>query len=197
MSANLCLIAWNEPIGTPNCSRCFAYSSVTSKIVCAVPTHLERERDRRFLDARAAAPGRATAPGRRARGRAATRTPSRRDVREAAAAVERVGRACDRGAPTGTTTARTPSSPAARASRATTTISSTASPSTTQRFVARRARRRRRRLVTVADVRPGRTIPSGSDDRERAGSSPGRDGAEEARLLLGACRTRGRRERTA
>ena len=38
MSANLCLIAWNEPIGTPNCSRCFAYSSVVSKIVCAVPT---------------------------------------------------------------------------------------------------------------------------------------------------------------
>ena len=38
MSANLCLIAWNEPIGTPNCSRCFAYSSVMSKIVCAVPT---------------------------------------------------------------------------------------------------------------------------------------------------------------
>ena len=39
MSANLCLIAWNDPIGTPNCSRCFAYSSEMSNAVCAVPTH--------------------------------------------------------------------------------------------------------------------------------------------------------------
>ncbi len=38
MSTSLCLMAWNEPMGTPNCSRPLAYSSVMSKIVWQVPT---------------------------------------------------------------------------------------------------------------------------------------------------------------
>src|SRR5438445_553097 len=31
MSANLCLIAWNEPVGTPNCPRCLAWSRAMPK----------------------------------------------------------------------------------------------------------------------------------------------------------------------
>ena len=50
MSANLCLIAWNDPIGTPNCSRCFAYSSVVSKMRLRGADHLEREAHRRLLE---------------------------------------------------------------------------------------------------------------------------------------------------
>ena len=38
MSASLCWIAWNEPIGTSNCLRSFAYASAMSKMRRAVPT---------------------------------------------------------------------------------------------------------------------------------------------------------------
>ena len=84
MSASLCLIAWNEPIGTPNCSRSLAYSSVMSNACCAVPTRLERERDGRLLHhARAA---RRRSPGRvsRAPGPASTVDVVERDGRERA-----------------------------------------------------------------------------------------------------------------
>ena len=37
MSAHLCLIAWNEPIGRPNCTRTFAYSTDISSTFCAPP----------------------------------------------------------------------------------------------------------------------------------------------------------------
>ena len=39
MSASLCWIAWNEPIGTSNWMRCLAYSSDMSKRRRAVPTN--------------------------------------------------------------------------------------------------------------------------------------------------------------
>ena len=38
MSAHLCLIAWNEPIGRPNCTRTLAYSTAISRTFCAPPT---------------------------------------------------------------------------------------------------------------------------------------------------------------
>ena len=38
MSASLCWIAWNEPIGTPNWTRSLAYASVMSNSRRAVPT---------------------------------------------------------------------------------------------------------------------------------------------------------------
>ncbi len=38
MSAHLCLMAWNEPIGRPNCTRTFAYSTDISSTFCAPPT---------------------------------------------------------------------------------------------------------------------------------------------------------------
>ena len=38
MSAHLCLIAWNDPIGRPNCTRTFAYSTDISSTFCAPPT---------------------------------------------------------------------------------------------------------------------------------------------------------------
>src|SRR6476646_4169246 len=37
MSAHLCLIAWNDPIGRPNCTRTFAYSTDISSTFCAPP----------------------------------------------------------------------------------------------------------------------------------------------------------------
>ena len=37
MSASLCWIAWNEPIGRSNCLRSFAYASAMSKMRRAVP----------------------------------------------------------------------------------------------------------------------------------------------------------------
>ena len=38
MSAHLCLIAWNEPIGRPNCSRIPAYATAVSRAHAASPT---------------------------------------------------------------------------------------------------------------------------------------------------------------
>ena len=38
MSAHLCWIAWNEPIGRPNCTRLFAYATARSRQRCAPPT---------------------------------------------------------------------------------------------------------------------------------------------------------------
>ena len=38
MSASLCLMAWNEPIWRPNCSRDLAYSTDRSSRCCAAPT---------------------------------------------------------------------------------------------------------------------------------------------------------------
>ena len=38
MSAHLCLIAWNEPIGRPNCTRTLAYSTAISSTFWAPPT---------------------------------------------------------------------------------------------------------------------------------------------------------------
>src|SRR5581483_10454536 len=38
MSAHLCLMAWNEPMGRPNCTRTFAYSTAISSTFCAPPT---------------------------------------------------------------------------------------------------------------------------------------------------------------
>ena len=37
MSAHLCLIAWNEPIGRPNCTRSLAYCTDMSSTNCAPP----------------------------------------------------------------------------------------------------------------------------------------------------------------
>ena len=39
MLAHLCLMAWNCPIGRPNCSRIFAYSDAVSVAQRATPTH--------------------------------------------------------------------------------------------------------------------------------------------------------------
>ena len=38
MSAHLCLMAWNEPIGRPNWTRTFAYSTDMSRTCWAPPT---------------------------------------------------------------------------------------------------------------------------------------------------------------
>ena len=38
MSAHLCLMAWNDPIGRPNCTRTLAYSTDMSSTFCAPPT---------------------------------------------------------------------------------------------------------------------------------------------------------------
>ena len=38
MSAHLCLMAWNEPIGRPNCTRTLAYSTAISSTFWAPPT---------------------------------------------------------------------------------------------------------------------------------------------------------------
>src|SRR5664279_11763 len=37
MSAHRCLIAWNPPIGRPNCRRCLAYSTASSVVHAAIP----------------------------------------------------------------------------------------------------------------------------------------------------------------
>ena len=39
ISAHLCLMAWNWPIGRPNCSRIFAYSEAVSVAQRATPMH--------------------------------------------------------------------------------------------------------------------------------------------------------------
>ena len=39
MPAHLCLMAWNCPIGRPNCSRILAYSVAVSVAHRATPTH--------------------------------------------------------------------------------------------------------------------------------------------------------------
>ena len=38
MSAHLCLMAWNEPIGRPNCTRSLAYCTAVSSTFWAPPT---------------------------------------------------------------------------------------------------------------------------------------------------------------
>ena len=38
MSAHLCLIAWKEPIGRPNCTRSLAYCTAISSTSCPPPT---------------------------------------------------------------------------------------------------------------------------------------------------------------
>ena len=110
MSANLCLIAWNEPIGTPNCSRCFAYSSEMSKSCCAAPT---ASRARQVVAELAGSPERgdgARPRRRRARASAPTATPSSVTV-----ASTRLGSSASIGViparVDGTTNAPTPSSP--------------------------------------------------------------------------------------
>src|SRR3954467_8939495 len=37
MSAHLCLMAWKDPIGRPNCTRTLAYSTDISSTFCAPP----------------------------------------------------------------------------------------------------------------------------------------------------------------
>ena len=133
MSANLCLIAWNEPIGTPNCSRCLAYSSVTSKIVCAVPTISSAVATVASSIARRSA-GALDASAVAEHAVALDAHAVEVDVREPAAAVERVHAAwCGSPRPARRPRARRRRR-RCRGSRATTTSSSTASPSTTKRF---------------------------------------------------------------
>ena len=191
MSANLCLIAWNEPIGTPNCSRSLAYSSVMSKICCAVPTHLERERDGRLLHDPRGAPARSRGPGRRGPGRRSTSTPSSVTVREAAAAVERGDRVDRRARRRRRRTRRPRRRRSCPATRATTTTSSRPVASITPCFtpgerVAAAVGRRRGR----GDV--GRVERCRSPRRSRAcrrAPAVG-DRPEEARLLLGGAGSR-------
>ena len=90
MSANLCLIAWNEPIGTPNCSRCLAYSSVMSKIVCAVPTISSARHT--VASSSASQRGRRRRVGVAEHAIALHPNPVERDVHEPATAVEGVER---------------------------------------------------------------------------------------------------------
>ncbi len=37
MSASLAWVSWNPPMGLPNCSRVFAYSTAASKLARAAP----------------------------------------------------------------------------------------------------------------------------------------------------------------
>ena len=182
MSANLCLMAWNEPIGTPNCSRCLAYSSVMSKIGLAGADHLERERDGRLLDARRR-PAATAGPGVPSTRSAPTRTSPRSMVARTRRGVERVDGRDARRRRAGPRTRRSRRRPHRRrgapGTRATTTISSTVgasitacfTPLSTKRVAVGRGRGRDRRRV-VAPARLG--------DRERAGDRALGDGAEEA-----------------
>src|SRR5215207_7381665 len=133
MSANLCLMAWKEPMGAPNCSRCFAYASVMSKIVWVAPTvstasAVAAASTARPTTAAVAGPG---SPRTRSR---QTRTPS-----SATRASGRLGSSASTGSrrasARGTTNAPTPSSPLVPGVRATTAISSAAGASTTVSFV--------------------------------------------------------------
>ena len=184
MSANLCLIAWNDPIGTPNCSRCFAYSSVMSKIVCAVPTISSASATVASSSARRSARSRPTRP---VAEHAVAADAHAVEARRARAGGCRRARApaWSSTAATGTTTARTPSSPAVAGSRATTTSSSTASPSTTKRFVPASTASSPSKATVASTV--GRIERAASPRRSRASpvSSPAATAPRNVRLLLG------------
>ena len=184
MSTNLCLIAWNEPIGTPNCSRCFGVLERGVEDRLRGADHLERERRRSASSSARRSAGAADTSGSPSTRSRATRTPSRSTcARRRLPSSACTGVGVDRRRPARRPRARRRRRPHRRA-RTTTTSSSTASPSTTKRFVpestASFAVERDRRLDVGRIERAGRF-----GDRERARELTGRDRAEEAGLLVG------------
>lgn len=49
ISAQMCLIAWNEPMGFPNCSRIFAYSTAVRRLHAAIPAASAAPQHRREI----------------------------------------------------------------------------------------------------------------------------------------------------
>ena len=119
MSAHLCLIAWNEPIGRPNCTRTLAYSTDISSTFCAPPIISFDERDRGLVE-RLARTRASRRPARRAAS-AATLSNSSFACLRVMSIVESVVRVRPSASPA-TVKNEMPSVPLVPAVRATTTI---------------------------------------------------------------------------
>ena len=197
MSANLCLIAWNEPIGTPNCSPLLR---VLERDVEDASGRCRRSRARaRPWPPRPRGARRRRAARRfRARGRAPTATPSSVDVGDARGSPSSVRDRRDvarRRA--GTTTTATPSSPVGAGEAHDDRELVGRGGFDHEALRAARARARRRRASPWPRRRPGRSCRLASASASVPAHLAARDRAEEARLLLGRRRARARPARTA